>query len=713
MDISLLNIANVKKDIFLFTRNERGVQEIKKVSDFYPFYYEKTNKESKYISYDGIPLKKVFVSEPKEITKSRSVNSYSSDIKFTVNFMTHRINSIQKAPIKYFFIDIENLSKDLPNPEEAKYPISCISVYNSFEKKIYTWYLGDYKDEKFMLETFIEYIKLEKPDILFAWNVDYDYIYLANRVKDFAKKISPIGYARMAGKKDILYPAGISIVDYLKWFKKIHNREASYTLNYIGEKHLGKGKEFNKVNFSILSETIKLRNIGDVQILIDLEEKYQIIPYFDEIRRLSKVQFEDLIYNSRVIEMLLFDEAKIKNIVLPNKRKEELDEEETFKGATRSSEKNGLYENVCEFDLASAYPQMIVNFCLDTQNIAQNSNKTIKYGDEVEWEEYGGITVNGIGFIQNKEALLPSVVKRILKIKDDLKKEVKENPNDKTLATKYDAIKGVVNSAFGVMGCSFFRLYDNSIASSITFLVRDLLMYIKEKIELEGKKVIYWDTDAVFVSSKENIVDKLNQYVQDWAIEKYGKSDLNLSFEYKGCYSSLFLLGRCHYYGYMIGKKEAQVKGIEAKRSSSSKFEAEFQTKLLDDITLHKKSQEDIEKWIREEEKRIKQLPLEVVGFPCKIGNKEYENYPIFLRAYDNTQKIRRDFKVNKGELFFYIFINNGDVLAFTPENKDFIDKSNIDWNQMIERSIFYKTEKIFEARGWFLLKDLNQMLLV
>ena len=104
--------------------------------------------------------------------------------------------------------------------------------------------------------------------------------------------------------------------------------------------------------------------------------------------------------------MLLLEEAKNKNIILPNKQKEQ--EKEDFQGATRDSLTTGTLFDIGKFDLTSAYPSMMVNFCLDPQNI-----------DPGETDD--NINVNGIYFRQNEEALLPSAVKKILILKNNLK----------------------------------------------------------------------------------------------------------------------------------------------------------------------------------------------------------------------------------------------------------------------------------------------------
>lgn len=737
--MQIQNIANSGKKIFLFCRENDGSQKIIEDNSFYPFYYEPDQKGN-CLAYDGTKLRKVIVAAPGDIAKTRSFNSYSSDIKFTKNYIIHRIKTILPSPIKYLFIDIEVLANEIPNYTNAKYPISCITVYNSSDKTFHTWYLGDYYNEEKMLDGFVTYVKKETPDLILAWNIDFDYNYLHSRIKDFAKKISPIGLSRMGEfiDKSIYYPAGISIVDYQGLFKKVYMREASYTLDYIGEKYTGKGKTYKEVDFSKLNNIIKVRNIGDVEMLVDIEKQKNLIPYYDEIRRMTKVQWEDLLYNSRIVEMLLFEEARLENVVLPNKPK--IEKTSKFKGAIRDAAKPGLSFEVGKFDLGSAYPSMIVNFCLDPKNIIENEEicdcgsgqfssgfNCIKCGKQrtedakayVNGKYVGQAKVNGTIFRQDTNALLPSAVKKILVLKDNLKKEKKANPTEEN-SIKYDAIKAIVNSCFGAMGEEHFRFYKKEIAAATAFLVKDLLQYTQDKLKKDNLELLYYDTDGLFISGKDDKSKYLNQTVQDWGKEKYGKDKIELNFDYEGYFDSLFILATCHYLGYKNGKKEPEIRGIEVKRSSSSKFEAGFQRILIDKV-INKENREIILNWKKEEVDRIKNLsPLEF-SFPCKIQDKEYKTEvvregksfskkpPIFVQAYENTQKIDKKFKPNKGELFYYVYmIGEPSVLGFNKHNIDIIDKTKIDWDRMIERNIENKIVGVFNAMGWELVKGIK-----
>jgi len=471
--MKLINIANEFRSIYLFCRDDAGKLNIKTINSFFPYYYI-LDDDGSYLSFTGEPLRKVIVSAPHEIAQNRTDSSYEADIQLTKRYLIDKIDKLEKTKIKYSFIDIEILTDEKPNVQIANKPVSCISVYNSFTDEIKTFFLKDYdSDEREMLEDFVVYMKSEAFDLWLSWFVDFDYDYLFHRYhlltgEVFPEAISPIGKSRY-GKKDVYYPAGISIVDYLEWFKKITmNKELQYTLDYIAQKHLGKGKVHSKVDFSKLTDEIKERNIEDVTIMKQLEEKKQLIPYFDEIRRMSKVEWEDLNFNSRILDMLLLSEAKNQKVVLPMKpdeRRGTLADKPDFTGAYRDILESGAFFDVGAYDISEAYPSMIINFALDIANLKsekeentlpitiknmdRDENKNLQYNKDHSLKTIVG---NTHYYIQDNTKLLSTVTKKLLTLKRKIKNQLKECKLDSQeyIDTKqsYDAIKTIVNSCF-------------------------------------------------------------------------------------------------------------------------------------------------------------------------------------------------------------------------------------------------------------------------
>ena len=233
-----------------------------------------------------------------------------------------------------------------------------------------------------------------------------------------------------------------------------------------------------------------------------------------------------------------------------------------------------------------------------------------------------------------------------------LKAETDEYKDTKKM---YEAIKAVVNSAYGVMGNRFFRLYDKRVASATTYIVRNIIHYVKDKCEKDGYKVIYVDTDSVFIQSSNNLADYLNGLIKEWYKTRYQKENSGIEFEYKGQYEQLIILTKCRYKGWLRktnGDLETEIKGIESKRKDSTEFIKKFQTELLDKIK-NKESKETIINWVKSKITSIREVPIEEISFPCRLGRpiENYKNVPIFLRALNNT----KNFEKKIGEPFFYI----------------------------------------------------------
>jgi len=701
MQLPLQNIHNEKGDIYLFLRNPKTKKMEIKIDKGFNNYYYKESPTGDYYTYSGTRAYKVSQAMlPKDIRLMKGI--FESDVPLTKKYIIEKDVEIIKSPLRYAFFDIEVLLSPSTSIKKGDAPISCISVWDSQKKKTKTFYLGDLNDEKKLLFEFIKYIKSLQVDMLCAWHVEFDWNYLSKRVPNIAELLSPISKSRwMGGQENSDAPAGISIVDYLQFFKKVYMREASYKLDDVCEKYLKHGKVHKEVDFFQLSDELKARNAEDVDLMAQLEDKFQLLPYYDEIRRLSRVNWEDLYHNSKAIEMICLLEAKKMKLALPNKKKHNV--KGSFQGAIRDSEQ-GVFHKIGKYDLSGAYPAAIINFCLDETNI---STKT----------DSDATNINGIYFKQNPNTLVPLVARKMVTLKESIGKELAKTPESNAkysqIKNQYNGIKGVVNSTFGVLGNQYFRLYNENVVASITFLIRDLLTYVQDQLKAQGYKIIYHDTDSIFIANPDNVVDKMNDLIQEWGRLKYNKDEVKINFAYEGHFKDLLILGTCHYYGVKTDPKaKPEVKGIEMKRSSSTKFEAGFQESLIKRV-LGDDNRAEVEKWIAKKHKDLRKANITDYAFPCKLSlDKEYKNTPVFVRALNNTKLFDPSFEIKGADKFFYIYIqrqgkdpNNKyiDVVAFKNEDDAILEhfEDKIDWKQVGKRNIDSKVERIFDALKW------------
>ena len=178
-----------------------------------------------------------------------------------------------------FYFDIETKvgynSTGFPNPEDALEEICLIQFFDTTSSKGYIlgleewYYRSDYsydfeleyitcKDEKELLNKYLELFKELDPLIIYAWNGDnFDFPYLFNRLKNLkisTGKLSNHGKVKLDTKKldngivtNSLSAQGHWYSDLMEIYKKfVFDTVPSYGLDYIGEKETG----INKVDHS-------------------------------------------------------------------------------------------------------------------------------------------------------------------------------------------------------------------------------------------------------------------------------------------------------------------------------------------------------------------------------------------------------------------------------------------------------------------------------
>jgi len=710
LSLGVTNAFTEGRDIYLFHRKTDGTPAIFHEATFRPYYFE-PKFDGLFKGYMNKRLEKIFCNNPYQIKQERTPDSYESDLLYHKRYLYDNI-IITKAKLRWVMFDIEILCEDFPDPFKAERPISLITTYDNYTKEYKQFVITKYKTEYDMIGDFISYIRTIQPDLLVAYNgIQFDFCYLINRFPDFAESISPINKKILKNN----FPAGISIIDYMAFIKKVCKYKR-YSLEYVYCDTFKLPYKREKFDFSSVNEDLVTKNKFDVQKMVELEDKLHLIPYFDELRIEAKGDWDDVTQNSRLIDGVLLQIAKEKGIILPKRpdyveKIEGIEETDSIKGAYVYAE-TGLHENCHLFDAAALYPNLIMTFCLDSEN-----KRKIKEGNTIE--------INKVCFAQNKDVLAPILCKKLMVKRNQIKEQIKITPDDELLKQKDAAYKSLVNSVYGIMLFSSSRLFDMDVASSITYLARFLIRYTKFRLRQFGYHVVLSDTDSVYVQTTESpeIVSDIinNQIVKEW-LNYFGKTEGSINFKHEDSFKTLFVLTKKHYRGIKIDGSKKD-KGLELLRSDTSKYTEGFQDILLEKV-MNRESKEDVVIWVKSEIERMKTLSIEEIGLPCKLQRpiNEYKNLPIFVRALQNTQFLTH-FERHIGEYFYYIYVISQqtrkitktrkikgvettkeedvplDVMAFDEGKKEHI--VNIDYDKMLDRNIFMKCEGIFEAMKW------------
>jgi len=738
---------------------KNGKKTIKLVSDFRPYFYVKEDClledesiikiEKGFKTIDGFNVKKVFVKSAKDVIILRNGrDTWESDFQFNSRYIVDTYKKQEEDELKIFNFDIETDSDDkFPDIQKANQAITSIAVKCN-DKIVFVW-REDLKDkclnnnpnirtfdnEVEMLKGFLDYLQDEDPDILFGFNIKhFDLPYIINRCNvlniDYVKLSHQSIKKVFINKNGNVVIGGRIVLDLFELLNHPFIKESEwadisldgFSKEILGEEKIKHKETFHNMWRNNLDKFIKY-NMRDVELVDKINKKKKIIQFFDIVRRITNCSFDDFrpisvgsktFYGtSKVLDCFMFTEFP--EIIFPNRRKPK-DNDITFKGSSVLEPIPGIYDKILCLDLEALYT-----------NIMRSGNISFETLDT-----NGEIDINGIRFTK-KEGFMPKLLFKIQEKRKYYKKLMKlsktkeeSDLNDQ----RQRAIKILGNALWGYIGHKTSRFYRREIASSITFIGRELISYTIEKLRDLGYRVVGSDTDSTYIIGKSiktsdllkegikirNILnDSYNEFAKRFNIDKHY---FNIELE-KIIEKIIFLPkklgkgGAKKRYAYKLlwsekkfDPKKLYITGIEAIKSSESIVSKNLQSTVLDMI-LDDKSEVEVKSFIKkiEENIRKKVYKVEEIGFPRFIG-KELNDYDIKRPVVEGSLYANKFLGKNYGKgskphilkIKQVIGYPHTDYLSFDDEIPDGF---KIDYNDVIRKTIRDKVETIFKAMKW------------
>jgi DNA polymerase-2 len=145
----------------------------------------------------------------------------------------------------------------------------------------------------------------------------------------------------------------------------------------------------------------------------------------------------------------------------------------------------GLYRNVLVFDFKSLYPSIIRTFNLDPLSLLPADGPA----------DGALVAPNGARFRREERGILPALVEHLA--------AERERAKAAGQAVQANAIKILMNSLYGVLGAEASRLFCPPVANAITHFGQLLIRSAADSAAAAGFRVIYGDTDSLFVDAAE------------------------------------------------------------------------------------------------------------------------------------------------------------------------------------------------------------------
>ncbi|AOV60287.1 DNA polymerase [Synechococcus phage S-CAM9] len=696
--------------------------------------------------YDGVDGFKIYGFE-------RFIYQYIAD-----NYQQDHIE-FDMSKINLVTIDIETKAEyGFPDVESAAEEMLLITIQDFNTKQIITWGVGpfvnkqknvDYRqfsDEKAMLNGFIHWWIENTPDVVTGWNCEFfDLPYLAGRLArvlgdKMMKRLSPWGLVTqqevfVMGRKNFCVDVGgVAILDYMRlyrWSPGTPNQE-SFRLDYIAQQELGQQKldhsEFDtfKDFYTHGWQKFVEYNIVDVELVDRFEDKLKLIELALTMAYDAKVNYQDIFFQVRLWDCIIYNYLRKKNIVIPPKERSEKDEK--YAGAYVKEPIPGKYDWVVSFDLNSLYPHLIMQYNISPETLIEERHPTATVdkilNEDLTFELYKDYAVcaNGAMYRKDEQGFLPELMQKYYDERVIFKKKMiqakKDNEKTPSIALQKEiarcnniqmAKKISLNSAYGAIGNQYFRYYKLANAEAITLSGQVSIRWIENRMNgylnklLQTEEVDYViasDTDSIYLNlgplvtkflgnksdDKTAIVGLLDKICQDKLEPFIDKSYQDLA-DYVQAYDQKMFMKRENIAdrgiwtakkryilnvhdseGVRYAEPKLKIMGIEAVKSSTP---APCRQAIKDALKVVMKGTEDEAiDFIENFRKEFKSLPPEDISFPRSVS--EVTKYKSNRAIYEKGTPIHV-----RGALLFnhhvkrlnldskYSLIKNGEKIKF------------------------------------------------
>ena len=457
------------------------------------------------------------------------------------------------SQIKLVTLDIEVASEQgFPDVESCVEEILAITIQDYTTKQIITWgskpFQNNRKDVTYhhcsteydLLNNFINYWMQDVPDVITGWNIQlYDIPYICKRLRrvhgeKLMKRMSPWGLVsegevHIMGRTHTTFDVGgVTQLDYLDLYKKFtYKAQESYRLDYIAKVELGQQKldhsEYDTFKDFYTKGWQKFieYNIIDVELVDRLEDKMKLIELALTMAYDAKVNYNDVFYQVRMWDTIIYNYLKKRNIVIPPKNRSSKNEK--YAGAYVKEPKPGRYDWVVSFDLNSLYPHLIMQYNISPETLCESRHPSVTVDRLLQEQEVidgdYAVCANGAQYRKDVRGFLPELMdkmynervifkKRMLKAKQDYEK----NPSielTKEIARCNNiqmAKKISLNSAYGAIGNQYFRYYKLANAEAITLSGQVSIRWIENKMNQKMNKILKTeDVDYVIASDTDSI----------------------------------------------------------------------------------------------------------------------------------------------------------------------------------------------------------------
>lgn len=571
-------------------------------------------------------------------------------------------------------------------------------------------YLEFLIDETHLIIRFLSWFEELDPDVIVGWSVvAFDLNFLEQRCQALQIEFTlgrggeAVRWRTSQQRQNRHYALvpGRVVIDGIEMLRTATWTFESFALDFVARELLGRGKlvdnvesRASEIQEMFRDDKLKLAayNLEDCQLVLEIFAVTHLLEFCLERGRLTGLELDRAGGSVAAFDFLYLPRLHRQGFVAPVA---DLEQSVSSPGGYVLDSTPGLFEDVVLLDFKSLYPSIIRTFHVDPLAMITADK------EEDSIPGFKG------SYFSRTHYILPTIIEGLWEARDQAKKL--------NQAAMSQAIKIIMNSFYGVLGTTGCRFFDPRLASSITLRGHEILQQTRDLLEERGHRVIYGDTDSVFVHLKgvedvdataEELVAYLNKWWREYLQQSFGLVS-QLELEYESRFVKFLMPtirgsdagSKKRYAGVVMkhGQKELVFKGLETVRSDWSQVAREFQQNLYKMIFYDEPFEQYVKETVAAVYRGEKDNQL-VLRKRLRRNLADYvKNIPPHVRAARIAEQEKKDRGTagifSASRWIEYVMTVSG------PEPKQFLS-ADIDYDFYIEKQLAPVADAILAFKG-------------
>lgn len=583
------------------------------------------------------------------------------------------------------------------SPKPDKNPVVLVSVAtNSSEEKQFI--ASEDKNDKPVLEAFVDYVRDFDPDIIVGYGVNgQDWPYLRQRCEKlglhlYVDRTETEPHQSVYGHISVTGRANIDLSDYAEDFPEVKVKTLTNLADYLDVMKLEKRTIIEEIDIAEYWDSTEKRGIlkqfsrDNAHCIVGIADA--VLDFGMQLSTLVSLPLDHVGTAAAGFRVEWFIIKRTRQIgeLVPRRIEQPY---RPYAGGMVLSPKPGLHENIADLDFKSMYPNIMI-----TYNLSPDT-----YVSPEEPDPDGGVYEApevGHRFRKGPAGFYKEILAYLIKARDEVRARMKalspKSVEYHVLDARQKAVKVITNATYGYAGWTGARWYIKPVAEAAAAWGRYSIQTAIKMAEEAGLKVVYGDTDSIFVEYEKEKIKKLSEKIQDL---------LGLEIKPDKVYVRIFFTEAKKRYAGLLPDGRLDIVGLEVMRGDWADVAKNVQEKVLEIILKEqspKKAAGFVQQFIYElRQKRVPYRDLII----WKTLAKPAEDYEVKASHVEAAKMLRtKGWELTVGDKVGYVVIIGTGRLYERVKPYMFASYNDVDIEYYVSKQVVPAAARILESFG-------------